>query len=130
MFIGMLDLNNGHLDFCNAGHNPPVLDGQFVDMESNAPLGLWEGLEYVGESLDDITGKQLFIYSDGLNEAENMDQDQYSDDRLLTFLRTRTDMYPQQLIDELKKDVESHVNGADPSDDMTMLCLRKKKNET
>jgi hypothetical protein len=59
MFIGLLDLKTGHLDFCNAGHNAPVLGGgelggEFLDMLPNAPIGLWPGLEYEGEELDRI----------------------------------------------------------------------------
>jgi serine phosphatase RsbU (regulator of sigma subunit) len=126
MFIGPLDLTSGRLDFCNAGHNPPVLNGNFINMEPNAPLGLWEGLDYEGETLENIRGKQFFVYSDGLNEAENDAQDQYSDDRLLNFLKGHTDMAAHPLIDLLMEDVEHHVDGAGPSDDMTMLCLRMK----
>lgn len=126
MFIGLLDLTSGRLDFCNAGHNPPVLNGNFINMEPNAPLGLWEGLDYEGKTLENIRGKQFFVYSDGLNEAENDAQDQYSDDRLLNFLKGHTDMAAHPLIDLLMEDVGHHVDGADPSDDMTMLCLRMK----
>lgn len=126
MFIGLLDLNSGSLDFCNAGHNPPLLDGEFMEMEPNAPLGLWEGLEFVGESLPTIKGKQFFIYSDGLNEAENSTQEQYGNERLQHFLKGHLDLDPHALIDLLKADVAAHVNGADPSDDLTMLCLCKK----
>ena len=92
-------------------------------MEPNAPLGLWENLNYEGEALENIKGKQFFVYSDGLNEAENGAQDQYSDDRLLNFLKGHTDMAAHPLIDLLMEDVGQHVNGAGPSDDMTMLCL-------
>jgi serine phosphatase RsbU (regulator of sigma subunit) len=126
MFIGLLDLVSGRLDFCNAGHNPPVLNGDFIEMEPNAPLGLWENLDYEGEALENIKGKQFFVYSDGLNEAENSNQDQYSDDRLLSFLKGHTEMAAHPLIDLLMADVEQHVDGAGPSDDMTMLCFRMK----
>lgn len=126
MFLGLLDLKTGHLDFCNAGHNPPVLDGSFIKVKSNAPLGLWENLEFDGECIEDISGKQLFVYSDGLNEAENASQDQYSDDRLLAILQKHTNLEAHQLIDLVTQDVEIHVNGAAPSDDLTMLCIRKK----
>ena len=56
MFIGQLNLNSGHLHFCNAGHNPPVIGGDekhgsFLEMESNAPIGLWPGIEYIGEEI-------------------------------------------------------------------------------
>ena len=125
MFIGLLNIKSGQLDFCNAGHNPPVLDGDFIDMEPNAPLGLWEGIDYEGQTLGDISGKQLFVYSDGLNEAENNAHDQYSDERLQDFIRSHHNESSHELIDLLEQDIEAHVDGAAPSDDLTMLCLRK-----
>ena len=82
MFIGEADLTTGHLYYCNAGHNPPLLDGKFINVESNAPIGLWPELEFEGEEMDCISGKLLFIYTDGLNEAENQAQEQYGDDQL------------------------------------------------
>ena len=84
MFIGMVHLPTGKLNFCNAGHNPPVLangsKSQFIPMEANAPIGLWEGLKYTGEVIEDIRGRQLFVYTDGLNEAENDKQVQFGED--------------------------------------------------
>ncbi len=72
MFIGLLHLDTGRLDYCNCGHNAPVIDGQFLKMEYvNQPLGLWADDPFNGESIDNIDGCQLLIYTDGLNEAEN-----------------------------------------------------------
>ena len=68
------------------------------------------------------------MYSDGLNEAENSEQTQYSDDRLMSFIQEHRDMAAKPLADLLMEDVERHVDGADPSDDLTMLCLRKLRN--
>lgn len=131
MFIGMADLTTGHLDFCNAGHNPPVLvnDGKaaFVKMMPNAPIGLWPGLEYKGEELSDISNCPLFVYSDGLNEAENRQQKQFGDDRLLEFLETTHFESSRKTIEMLKAEVEKHRDGADPNDDLTMLCVKIKK---
>lgn len=124
MFIGQLDLEDGCLYFCNAGHNPPVLDGKFIEMEPNAPIGLWPEMKYQEEMMEYIGGQRLFIYSDGLNEAENKDQDQFSDERLLEWLDTHRGIASHQLIDALQAEVEEHTAGADPSDDLTMLCLR------
>lgn len=126
MFIGRLNLTTGVLDFCNAGHNPPILDGQFIEMEANAPLGLWENVVFEGQTLGDITGKQLFVYSDGLNEAENSEHDQYSEERLKRIVGKHLNDSSRQLIDLLEHDVEAHVAGATPHDDLTMLCIRKK----
>ena len=126
MFIACLEISTGHLDFCNAGHTPPILDGSYMKMETNAPLGLWENLDFKGETVGSITGKQLFLYTDGLNEAENHLQDQYGDDRLLHILQGHKEMEPRSLIDLLSDDVEQHVGDAAPSDDMTMLCIKAK----
>jgi serine phosphatase RsbU (regulator of sigma subunit) len=126
MFIGLLNLNTGHLVYCNCGHNPPVLAGEFIEMEANAPLGLWEGLDFVEQTIDSIRGQQFFVYSDGLTEAENLGKDQFGDDRLLTFLNEHQQLDARTLVEQLQQDVELHVNGAAPSDDLTMLCLRKK----
>ena len=128
-WLGLLDLTTGHLDFCNAGHNPPVIGGgehhgEFLDMIPNAPIGLWPGLEYKGEEIDSIKGRPLFIYTDGLNEAENPQKEQFGDDRLLDFLRNTHFDTAQQVIEALKAEVETHRNGAEPNDDLTMMCLR------
>ena len=128
-FLGLVDLQTGHLDFCNAGHNPPVIgggdhQGVFLEMLPNAPIGLFPGLEYEGEQIDSIKGRPLFIYTDGLNEAENAQQEQFGDDRLLSILRTIPFHSAQQVIETLKAEVEAHRNGAEPNDDLTMMCLR------
>ena len=134
-FLGLVDLKTGHLDFCNAGHNPPVLGSDknctdetcnFLEMVPNAPIGLFPGLEYEGEEVDNIKGCSLFIYTDGLNEAENRQQEQFGDDRLLDILRTSRSENAQQLVEMLAAEVEQHRDGAEPNDDLTMMCIRIK----
>ena len=124
MFIGEADLTTGHLYYCNAGHNPPLLDGEFIEVESNAPIGLWPELEFEGEELDCISGKLLFVYSDGLNEAENLAQEQYGDDRLQQMLQQMKSDTAKQVVEAFSQSVESHRNGAAPNDDLTMLAIR------
>ena len=129
MFVGLLDLQTGHLDFCNAGHNAPVLGGgelggEFLDMLPNAPIGLWPGLEYEGEEIENIKGRQLFIYTDGLNEAENRQQEQFGDDRLLEILRAIHYENARQVIEAIEAEVEKHRDGAEPNDDLTMMCIK------
>ena len=128
-FLGMVNLTTGHLDFCNAGHNPPVIGGgethgEFLKMKPNAPIGLFPGLEYEGEEIKSIKGHPFFVYTDGLNEAENTEQEQFGDERLLDILRHTHFDTAQQVIETLKTAVETHRNGADPNDDLTMMCLR------
>ena len=124
MFIGLVNLTTGHLSFCNAGHNAPVIDGEFLCMKKNLPLGVFADYDYQGEELESISGRQLFIYTDGLNEAENPAYEQFGNDRLLDMLRSAHDDTAQQVVDTLKAAVESHRNGAEPNDDLTMMCLR------
>ena len=128
-FLGLIDLKTGHLDFCNAGHNPPVIGGgenkgDFLDMESNAPFGLWPGLKYEGEEIETIKGRPLFIYTDGLNEAENSQQIQLGDERVLDLLRQTRFASAQQVVETMAEAVSLHRNGAEPNDDLTMMCIK------
>ncbi|MBQ3360922.1 MAG: serine/threonine-protein phosphatase [Prevotella sp.] len=127
-WLGLLDLKTGHLNFCNAGHNPPIVGGgenrgDFLEMIPNAPIGLWPGMEYEGEEIDTINGRPLFVYTDGVNEAENLLQEQFGDDRLLGILRTAHFDSAQQVVEMLKAEVEKHRDGAEPNDDLTMMCI-------
>ncbi len=129
MFVGLVDLTTGHLDFCNAGHNPPVLGGgqdkgAFLKMEANAPIGICPDLEFVGEQIASVAGRALFVYTDGLNEAENPQNEQFGDERLLSLLQGAADKRSREVIETLTAEVEAHREGADPNDDLTMLCLR------
>lgn len=134
MFIGVVDLKTGRLEFCNAGHNPPVIkdaDGhaRFLEMKPNAPLGFWPELEYQGECVEDISMMPFLVYSDGLNEAEDADKQQFGDEHLLELMEQLDYENAEQTIGMLKMEVEKHVKGAEQSDDLTMLCLRIKGNQ-
>jgi serine phosphatase RsbU (regulator of sigma subunit) len=127
-FIGLLDLQTGRLDYCNAGHNNPVIDVadshcDFLGGASNTPLGAMEGLPFKGETIDCIKGRLLFIYTDGLNEAMDNDHNLYGDDRMLDFLKKTSAKNTHQLIESMSDDVERHRKGAEPSDDLTMMAI-------
>ncbi len=129
LFIGLVDLNTGHLSFCNAGHNPPVIGGgehhgEFLQMLPNFPIGVMPGLEFEGEEIGSIKGRPLFIYTDGLNEAENREHGQFGDDHLIDILRNTHFDTARQVVETLAAKVEEHRDGADPNDDLTMMCLR------
>jgi ATPase subunit of ABC transporter with duplicated ATPase domains len=60
MFIGEIDLRTGVMEYCNCGHNPPVVGGQFLEMtETNAPIGLWPGVEFIGHTVEGMKDKML-----------------------------------------------------------------------
>jgi len=127
-WLGLVDLTTGHLSFCNAGHNPPVIgcggdDVTFLKMQPNVPIGVLPGMEFEGEEMDTIKGQPFFIYTDGLNEAENKEKEEFSDARLIEILRNTQFTSSRQLIEKLSAEVEAHRQGAEPSDDLTMMCL-------
>ena len=129
MFLGMLNMDTGHLNFCNAGHNPPVIgggknQGEFLEMIANAPIGLFPELEYEGEEIESIKGRALFVYTDGLNEAEDMEQKQFGDEHMLEILRNTHFESARQVVETLYNEVQAHRHGADPNDDLTILCLK------
>lgn len=122
MFIGLINLKSGHMEYCNAGHNPPLLNGEYMQMESNAPIGLWPELDFAGEEVDDMHGKTLFVYTDGINEAENVDHEQFGDARLQALLRKDWGD-ARQTSETIHKAVEDFVGDAEPSDDLTKMCV-------
>ena len=132
MFIGVIDLKSGRMSFCNCGHNPPAIlsaDGKasFLEGEPNVPLGIAPGYVFRGQEVADIRGIPLFLYTDGLNEAENNAHEPFGNDRLLEVLGSAPFQGSEELVHRLKESVKDHVDGAEASDDLTMLCVRIKK---
>ncbi len=134
MFIAEIDLATGRMNFCNAGHNPPVIlerpleqggcpRARFIQVEANVPIGLWASYEFVGEYIEDVRHRPLFIYTDGVTEAENDRQEQHGEDRLIELLSTRPFVSACDTVDQVRNNITLHVGNAEPSDDMTMLCL-------
>ena len=127
-FIGILDVKNGHLQYCNAGHNAPVIvdpsgEVKFMEVEANLPLGLFGGFPYEGQECDIVKGTTIFLYTDGVTEAENIDKALYSDERLLDLMREQGGKVPQAIVDAALDDINKHVNGAEQSDDVTIMCV-------
>ena len=128
MFIGRLDLRTGSLEFCNCGHNPPVLMSpapHFLDCLPNTPVGIGAGFPFQGQVLEGgIRGKALVLYTDGLNEAENRFHEEFGNERMLEVLSGQPSADARTLIEALLDAVAAHVNGAEASDDLTLLCLK------
>ena len=136
MFLGLVDLKTGKLQFCNAGHNPPTItdefmkigDGKshnvhFLDVKTNAPIGLWPDLEFEGEEIENIKGHPMVFYTDGLTEAENMKQEQFGEERLIKLLSTNHFDCGKDVNKFLLEEVEKFRGGAEVNDDLTLLCL-------
>lgn len=128
-FLGVLDLKTGQLDYCNAGHNAPLLiDKQgnvaAMDVVPNLPLGLFGGFPYQGQKTQIDKDTILYLFTDGVNEAEDKDKKLFGDDRLLSLLKQHAHCEPADVIDETFAAVQRHADGANQSDDITIMCIK------
>ena len=129
MFMASLDLQSGVLNYCNCGHNAPVLmpgrgkKPHFLDCKPNMAIGIMGGFAFEGQTVANFRGKSLFVYTDGLNEAENAEHEQFGEDRMLFLLAEENFTNAQTTIETMHQAVTAHVNGAAQSDDLTMLCI-------
>lgn len=126
-WIGVLDLLTGALTFVCAGHNPPVLisngEPAFIKRRGGFVLGGMEGVRYREETMTLKKGDRLFLYTDGVTEAENGAHALFGEQRLKDCLQADADKTPDEIIADVKASVTAHVDGADQFDDITMLCI-------
>ena len=128
LFCGVLDMQTGKVEYCNAGHNAPILihngKTEFMTPEVNLPAGVLGEFEYKSEEILLSEGDALFLYTDGVTEAENKDKDLFGDATTLAMVDLLKDMRMKDLSDGVYDAVKQFVDGYEQSDDLTMLCLR------
>ena len=141
LFTGVLDLATGHLHYCNAGHNAPLLVG--CDVEDsvphadpqvrelpclpNLPLGIMGEFQFEAQEVDLDPDTTIFLFTDGLNEAENAFHEQFGDERIMEVanrLLAQREHQPINITYEMFQAVHNFVNGAEQSDDLTMLAIQ------
>ncbi|MDR2922827.1 MAG: SpoIIE family protein phosphatase [Treponema sp.] len=129
VWLGVLEISSGRLNFINAGHNPPLLrrEGKGFETLRTPPDLVLAGMEdtlyhYREIRLDD--GDTLFLYTDGITEAEDAQGNFYGGGRLLAFMDAHADFLPRRLLPALRADIEQFSCGAEQSDDITMLVFR------
>ena len=124
LFVGVLDLKNGHLHYCNAGHNAPLLNGEMLTVLPNLPIGVLTGFEYQAQEIDLHPSDLLFLYTDGLTEAENTRHELFGEARMLEEVKKMLALRPRQIVDAMRATVAAFVGDAQQSDDLTMLAIR------
>ena len=125
LFLGVLDLSSGELRYCNAGHNAPVkAKGEFLSCVPNLPLGILGGFEYVEQETKLEAGDTLFLYTDGLTEAEDNAHNQFGEQRMGERLAMSGEGSPRELVETMQQAVASFVGDAAQSDDLTMFAVR------
>ena len=121
-FAGVLNLETGHLRYCNAGHIPPLVNGEVLPVNNNLPIGALSDWEYTTQEADLAPGSTLFLYTDGLNEAEDAQNHMFGKKRILEVMQS-AQQEPQTLIERMKQAVADFVGDTEQSDDLTMLMI-------
>ena len=128
VWVGILELSTGHLKAANAGHEYPVFktkDGPYelYKDKHGFVLGGFEDSTYKEYELDIEPGAKIFLYTDGVPEATDPDNEMFGTGRLIEALNEDPDAGPEETLENVRKAVESFVRGSEPFDDVTMLCL-------
>lgn len=131
VFYGIYDLQTGMIDYTNGGHNPPFVlhpDGTAEELqtESNLVLGAVAGMPFKSGSLLLNPGDALYLYTDGVTEAENMEHSLFGESRLQATLESARGAESSQMIEAVSAKVKEFVDGAPQSDDITQLVIRRK----
>lgn len=138
MFVGVLDLKSGVLNYCNAGHNAPVIrrlksdrsvDVHYMEEKHNIAVGLFDGFPFEAETTLLKPGEAIFLYTDGVTEAEDIDHHLFGEDATLAALsdaRRHHVHTAKGFVEAMYHSVEKHALGAEQSDDITMLVVEYK----
>ena len=129
LFVGVIDLTTGSLDYSNAGHDMPLLlvDGEvsLLPCDPNIPAGVMSGWDYTRQQIQLKRGTTIFLYTDGLNEAEDISHQQFGIERVTETAKVAGNS-PQELIADMNAAVKLFVGDAEQSDDLTMFAIQKK----
>ena len=128
-WFGVLDLDSGILRAVNAGHEKPILqrDGKTFEKIkdiSSLPLGFLPGVEYTSYTLQLEPGAKLFVFTDGITDAVNNDEEQFSESRLIEVLNKHKDKSTEQVVESVSKALKDFVGDRPQFDDQTMLCVQ------
>ena len=130
VFYGIYNMKTGEVKYTNAGHNPPYLlksDGTLekLSVTGDMAIGIFEELDYHEASLQLGQGDTILLYTDGVTEATNRVDEEFKEDRLEQTLKKLTGQTCQEVIDTIKADVKTFADGAEQSDDITLLALKR-----
>lgn len=133
-FVGVIEMESGHMKYACAGHNPPVLiqkDGTaaFLPVKHKLPLAAMEGIQYPCMETEIGMETIMLLYTDGVTEATNAGQELYGDDRLLAAAGKLTSREVKDVVKEIKADVDGFVKEAPQFDDITLIAVRRAKGD-
>ena len=130
-FAGVLDLKTGRLQFCNAGHDNPIVrtgkEARFMEVTPNVPLGVDANWDYKTQEVTLAPGTTVFFYTDGLTEAETAGHEQFGRDQLLGIVQAAS-LQTKALSEAVMEAIHTFVGQAEQSDDQTILAIYYKGN--
>jgi sigma-B regulation protein RsbU (phosphoserine phosphatase) len=128
VFYGILNTSTGEVEYVNAGHNPPyILSGNKVlkvEMTNGTILGCFEDVKYHSKKIRLMPGDLIFLYTDGVTEAFNTDDELYGEERLESFLELHPSLTSEDIVSESIQDVTRFSSGIPQSDDITLLAIK------
>ena len=130
LFVGVLDLPTGRMYYCNAGHDAPLLVGAGVGelaCDANIPVGFMPSWKYSLQETQIFTGTTILLFTDGLTEAMNADNEQFQMERVndVAFQALSVGQQePRELIGRMTEAVHQFVGDAEQSDDLTMMAIQ------
>lgn len=129
LFVGVLDLSTGAMQYSNAGHNAPyvIVDGhpRMMEADANVPVGIMSEWAFTVQETTLPVGSMLFLYTDGLSEAATTDGQLFGEDRVLQLLSEEgAGASVQGIITRMTDAVAAFVGDAEQSDDLTMLAIQ------
>lgn len=126
-WMGIIDLTTGVLEYANAGHNPPLIyDGNEFTYLKSRPGFVLAGMEGMKYRLNQITlnpNSKIVLYTDGVTEAIDINNNMYGEEKLKTFLNTNKDLSCSDLMNQLKNDIDEFSGEAPQFDDITLLMF-------
>ena len=133
-WMAIIDITTGKMQFANAGHNPPLLrrvNGKFEYLKTRAGFVLagMEGIRYRTGEITLEPGSRIFLYTDGVTEATNVNNKLYGEERLQSFINQNIDLKAELLLPALKNNIDEFVGEAPQFDDITMLLFDFKPQE-
>ena len=127
VWLGILDINNGHIVAANAGHEYPTIkhNGKYEMLKDKHGFVLagMENLKYKDYEIQLEKGDSLFVYTDGVPEATNAQNELFGTDRMLAALNMNPDGSCREVLENVQNAVDDFVDNAPQFDDLTMLCL-------
>lgn len=129
VFLGILTISDGHLNYANAGHEFPAIrrkDGEFAIVKDihSAPVAAMKRTVFKANEMVLDPGDTLYLYTDGITEARDKDSNMFGKDRLIGVLNEDPDAIPEEIDNRVRKRVREFENGVEPFDDCTSLCLK------